>query len=138
MTAHELAVKLNGREYRNEITAEEEAQAKANNLVVVFGYSDDNMEFIGAINDEVGCYNGGEAHLTPKGLLKNDCDNDACPYFKEVKKQFPKVTAIADKDGYSFVYEVTKLPHAFFDVMEEGRKYCRGMVIELPWEMESA
>lgn len=131
MTTHELAAKLNGREYGAEITKEEEAQAKASGLVVVFGYSDDNMEFRGAINDEVGCYNGGEAYLTPKGLLMNDCDNDDCPYFQEMKKRFPKVTAIADKDGYAFVYEVTSLPHALFDVMEEGQKYCRGMVIEL-------
>lgn len=52
---------LNGREYGDEITREEEAMAKAHGLVVVFGYSDDNMEFCGAITDEVGCYDGGYA-----------------------------------------------------------------------------
>ena len=41
MTAKELAELLNGREYGNEITSDEEKLAKESGLVVVFGYSDD-------------------------------------------------------------------------------------------------
>ena len=39
--------------------AEEERLAKENGLVVVFGYSDDNIELRGAINNEAGCFDGG-------------------------------------------------------------------------------
>lgn len=39
MTPQEFAALLNGREYGEEITREEEALAKAHGLVVVFGYS---------------------------------------------------------------------------------------------------
>lgn len=59
MTAAELAALLNGREYRKEMSRDEEQVAKAAGLVVVFGASDDLMELRGAISDEVGCYDGG-------------------------------------------------------------------------------
>ena len=44
MTKEELAAMLNGREYGKEITKAEEEKAKANGLVVIYGYSDDNVE----------------------------------------------------------------------------------------------
>lgn len=50
MIAKEFADLLSGRDYMNEITRGEEEQAKAAGLVVVFGYSDDNMELRGAID----------------------------------------------------------------------------------------
>ena len=131
MIKEELAARLNGREYGSEITEKEEAEAKASGLVVIFGYSDDLMEFRGAIRDESDCYESGEVHLTPDGLLINECDNKRCPYFKKIQLMFPKVIAVWNKDGYSWIYE-TELPHSSFDVMEDGEKYCRGIVVEIP------
>ena len=46
MTLKEFAKMLDGREYLHEITKEEEALAKELGFVVVFGYSDDNAEFL--------------------------------------------------------------------------------------------
>jgi hypothetical protein len=63
MDAKALAALLTGREYRQEITRAEEADAKAAGLVVAFGASDDLLEFRGAIDDEVGCYDGPEAPI---------------------------------------------------------------------------
>lgn len=81
MKKEELAAMLNGREYRNEITREEAAEAKAAGLVVVYGASDDLMEFEGAIRDELGCYDGGTAFVDKKGLLDrgqiDDGDDEA-------------------------------------------------------------
>ena len=54
MTAKELAEKLNGREYGNDITDEEATAAKKAGLLVIYGYSDDNIEFRGIIYDERG------------------------------------------------------------------------------------
>ena len=45
---------LNGRSYRNEITSSEEKLAKENNLVVVYGASDDLVELAGAMSEEFG------------------------------------------------------------------------------------
>lgn len=130
MTKEELAAALNGREYREEISAAEEQAAKKAGLVVVFGASDDLMEFRGAIYDEIGAYEGGVAHLTSKGLLANKCDDDGCPYFRESKRGASTITATWGGGGFSWTYK-TKIPHATFEVMEGGEKYCRGIVFSL-------
>lgn len=130
MTAQELAQLLNGREDGNVLTREETERAKADGLVVVFGYSDDNMEFRGAIDDEVGCYNGGDAYVSQDGVFQNECDEEDCPYAWKIKESLPEVTALWDCDGYSWVYK-TEIPHCVFDVMEDGEKYCQGIVFNI-------
>lgn len=114
MTKEELASKLNGREYGEEITPEEEAEAKASGLVVIFSASDDLMEFRGAIDNEVSVVgNHGFVCLTSTtGMLQ-------------------KVIALQDCYGYAWSYK-TELSHATFDIMNDGARYCRGIVIELP------
>jgi hypothetical protein len=126
----ELAQLLNGRQYGNEITRDEMQLARENSLVVVFGYSDDNMEFCGAIDDEVSCYDGGDAHVSATGLLLNKCDCEDCPYFQEQKRSAKKITAVWGRGGYSWIYE-TQIPHVTFDITEDGEKYCRGIVFSL-------
>ena len=130
MTVNELAEKLNGNEYDNEIPKELEQEAKENNLVVVFGASDDLMEFRGAIYDEIDANENVEAFITSKGLLRNECDNDECPYFEFEKTMTKIIEAIWDTDGYSWIYE-TDIPHSTFDILEDGEKYCRGIVFNL-------
>lgn len=125
----EFAAKLNGREYRQEITKEECAEAKAYGLVVVFGASDDLMEFRGAIEDEMGAWDGVTAYLTSDGLVENKCE-DGCPYFEEKKSNAVELHSIWDRDGYSWVYE-TAIPHETFEIMDGGDKYCRGIVFAL-------
>ena len=66
MTTFEMARRLNGNQYLNEITGDEECIAKESNLVIVFGYSDDCIEFRGAIEDELCCFNGGDFWINKK------------------------------------------------------------------------
>jgi hypothetical protein len=61
------------------------------------------------------------------GMLANDCDNDECPHFERAKTKAVTVEAVWDEDGYSWVYE-TAIPHATFDIVDEGEKFCRGIV----------
>jgi len=133
MTKEELAARLNGREYLHEMMRIDESDAKASGLVVIFGESDDLMELRGAINDESSCFGGGWATgITSKGILANECDDEDCPYFAALMDACKdKITALWYKEGYSWVYE-TDMPHASFDIMDDGRKYCRGIVVELP------
>lgn len=135
MNPKEIAERLNGREIGKEVSLDEEKELKAAGLIVVFGASDDLMEFRGAINDEVGCYDGGKAYLAPTGggLLKNACDDDDCPYFASIKEASMVIEAVWNFDGYSWLYE-TEIPHETFDIMEDGEKYCRGIVIAIPTE----
>lgn len=130
MDAKEMASRLNCREYMNEMTDDEVALAKENNLVVVFGRSDDNMVFVGAIDDAVGCYDGGSAHISYEGVAHNKCDCHDCPYHKGELEKLEKITAVWDTEGYSWVYE-TNIPHESFDILEDGEKYCRGIVLNL-------
>lgn len=126
MTKEELAQQLNGREYGNEITKELKRAAQENGLVVVFGYSDDCIEFRGAMEDEAGCYNGTTIYFTKNcHIIENDHYDVLEQYGFD--KQLYEIEAIWNKDGYSWVYE-TVIPHTVFDILEDGEKYCRGIV----------
>lgn len=130
MNAESLAALLDGREYRREMTKAEEASAKAVGLVVVFGASDDLMEFRGAIYDEVGAYDGGTAYLTPDGLLTNECADDECPHFAKLCAKAATIEAEWEKGDVSWSYETT-IPHHTFEVVEDGEVYCVGIVFAL-------
>lgn len=136
MNKEEFAEMLSGRQYRKEITKDEEKLAAENGLVIVTGYSDDNMEFYGAFRDEVSCYGGGDAFITPDlplvGLLENRCDCEDCPYFEneQVKWSANKITAVWDAEGYTWIYK-TDILHATFDIMDGDDYYCRGIVLSV-------
>lgn len=130
MTPTEAAATLDGNEYLKEGTREFFAEMKKSGLVAVYGASDDNMIFNGAIHDEIGCYNGGTAHLTSDGLLTNDCEDADCPYFAKLLKLAATIDAVWDEDGYSWQYR-TDIPHVTFEIKEDGDNYCKGIVFAL-------
>lgn len=133
MTAKELALKLNGREYGNEITSAEEASAKEAGLVVVFGASDDLIEFRGAIDDEVDCYEGGIAHIGNQGVFRSpdNCDEcGLCEYVKNEKDGCVTISARWYKGDYAWSYR-TEIPHETFEILEDGERYCRGIVFSI-------
>ncbi len=130
----EMAGKLDGREYGEEITKEEEQLAKENKLVVAFGASDDLMIFKGAIDDEISCYGVEKAYIDNGKVLENECLDHECPYFEETKEQAKRITASYEGDnnenGYAWQYQ-TDIPHETFDVLFEGKPYCKGIVFSL-------
>lgn len=137
ITIEEVVAALNGVEYPVNIEKDFpdlNRRMKEAGIVVVYGASDDNMEFEGAISDEVSCYNGGFAYLNTSGMLVNECDNYECPHFDKLKAMAAKIEAIwcedTTKDGYAWTYK-TDIPHVTFDVVEEGEKYCRCIVFRL-------
>ena len=136
MTKEELAAQLDGREYRGEITREEAATAKSAGLVVVFGASDDLMEFRGAIYDEFGCYGGRTALVDADGLLPEfesaRDDEDACRRYFERKLKARAIEAIwnGNADGYAWTLKAD-IPHEVFAIMEEGEPFSRGIVFSL-------
>lgn len=135
MTAKELAEMLSGRKYGMEITSEEARAAKDVGLVVVYGYSDDNVEFSGAIDDEVGAYEDTTIYITKDGLLEepacNDAENCTCPYFEAAKNAAKTITAIwRDGERPSRVFS-TDIPHETFTIMEDGEPWCIGIVFSM-------
>ncbi len=133
MTAKELAALLNGRERGNEITKEEETAAKEAGLVVVFGESDDCMEFRGAIDDEVSCFDGGMAYVNEKGLFESpDCTEEygRCEYVRSEMDKCATITALWDAGDFPWSFD-TGLPYETFEIFEDGEKYCQGIVFSL-------
>lgn len=131
MTKEELAAILNGREYLEEISVDENEQAEEAGLVVVFGESDDTMEFYGAVRDEIGCYGGGTALIgNDGGLLRNACHDDRCPYFADKKRTARTIQPVWGEGGYSWTYRTT-IPHATFEIVDDNSKYCLGIIYSI-------
>lgn len=134
-TKEALAARLNGREYGDEITSAEEKEARDSNLVVIFGYSDDNTEIRGKWGEELGGYGDHEFLVNRRGpVMRPDRDEEEVlrkfGVLEAATKNGVKIEAKWDRDGYSWTY-VTEIPHATFDVMEEGEKFCRGIVFSI-------
>lgn len=132
MEIQEVANKLNGIEYGNEgsvLTLEYCRELRHAGIVVVRGYSDDLVEFDGAISDEFGAY---DHYLNSKGLVKNDCDDDRCPYFEKILKdaKYYIKPLWYEVEDYAWTYD-TNVPHVTFDILEDNAKYCRGIVFKL-------
>ena len=137
MTPQDLASLLTGNEYGSEMTDDQERVARDAGLVVVFGASDDLMEFRGAIDDEVAA--PGVVSISLDGLMPDwesipkygERGKDACrDYFRlEGRGKTIKALWCAEPD-LSWTYETT-IPHVTFVIQEDGKPYCRGIVFRL-------
>ena len=130
MIEKEIADMLDGHEYGDGIRDDILKYAKEKGAVIVFGVSDDLMEFRGAIYGAIYCCGGGTAYLDKNGLIENKCDSADCPYYIEERTHGICIEAVWDSEGYSWVYK-TAIPHETFEIIEEGEKYCRGIVFSI-------
>lgn len=119
---------MNDRQCGDEIVNGTIELAKENNLVILFGASDDLMEFRGAIDDELDCFEGGTAYLTKFGLLQ-ECECE-CVYYRNAKTDAKTIEALWCEDEYSWTYK-TDLPHETFEIFEDDEKYCKGIIFSL-------
>ena len=124
MNKKEIAATLDGMDYGADLPAEAVLDAKRNGIVIVFGGSDDLLEFRGAIEDEVVCYGGGIVHLDKNGLVQNKCDNG------EIILRTKAIRAIWDSEGYSWIFKMD-IPYETFEILENGENYCRGIVFSM-------
>ena len=130
LMAELMADRINGREYPFDLTKEEQEVCKANRLVVVAGASDDLMEFYGFIRDEMGA--PGEAYITQRGLIEEhfECECRYCG-FEALKSPARTITAKwCPNPDVSWVIE-SEIPHANFTIMEDGEKFCEGIVFSM-------
>jgi hypothetical protein len=93
-----------------------------------------SMEFRGAIHTEVDAYNGTTALLDAEGLLpdRESIEDDVTLENFFQRRQIARVVkALWCAHGdYSWTFE-TDIPHATFEITEDGEPYCRGIVISL-------
>lgn len=134
MDAKTLAAQLNGIEYPCRISKELEAQAKAAGLVIVFGLSDDLMEFRGAIYDEIGAYEGATALVDTKGLLPEreqiEEDDELKDYFDR-KPHAVEIKQVWNEHGSMCWTHETEIPHEKFEIVEDGEVNSTGIVFAL-------
>lgn len=132
MTAKELAKMLDRREYGMEIMPGEERDIKDAGLVVVYGYSNDNVELRGAINEEVWAWDGTTIYLNTAGVLLKpdceDCNRGDCPYFSQALEKAKTIEAVWNSPGDPCWTFETDIPHETFTIMEDGEPFCVGIV----------
>lgn len=128
MDAKQFAMMIDGKEYGYpQFTKEEIKTAKENGLVIVYGASDDLMEFEGAIYDEGSCFDGGDVYFNKEEVCLDSDTVGSFPYC---------ITAVwdrgEDENGkpITWTYE-TDIPHETFMIYEDGEPYCRGIVFRM-------
>ena len=95
--------------------------AAENDAVIVYGMSDDLVEFDGAFQEEAGCYGGGVVTFDEYGT-----SDDGYEHANKLQVRWMKDF---DDNNYliSFSYCIG-IPHETFMVYDEGYPYCRGLV----------
>lgn len=138
MTKEEFAKRLELREYRSELTAAEIEEAQVAGLVVVYGASDDLIEFSGKIDYEGDCYGGGTFRFSKDGdFYVADSEEEE----EVLEKYGVKESALAkfrnsieavwcDQNDFSWTYH-TDIPHTTFTIVEGDDQYCRGIVFSV-------
>ena len=136
MNAKKLAALLHGSEYGALSKAPDIIkQARHAGLVIVYGQSDDLIEFDGAMCDEYGACNGQVYEIDRDGVIPpfdevKDRGINALRNWFQREGEGREIEAFWNKDGYSWIYQ-TDIPHECFDIMEDDNTYCRGIVFSL-------
>jgi hypothetical protein len=132
MDAKTLAALLDGVTY-GEFPKDVGARAKAAGLLVVTGYSDDGVEFLGAFRDEA---SAGEVRFDRDGIVPSreameGADDDEIEAWIARKRASSVLHATFGVPGEPDWTYRTDVPHETFTVVDEGTRYARGMVIAL-------
>lgn len=136
LTKEELAKQLNGVSYSSASdtisTLSKTPAVRESQLIIVYGMSDDLIEVDGYIFDELYFTENEPIYIKDGKVCLEDhqCECEYCTFKKDIKK-YPKILAkwCDTSDEYSWTFETT-IPHATFDILDAGEKYCRGLVID--------
>lgn len=123
MTKKELAEKLNGRQYGDSFKDVME-DTMASGLVIVTGASDDLMEFQGAIEDEGGCFDGGEVYFDKNGVSQDGTER--ANMIEALRCEGTNVDGCQATWSYK-----TDIPHETFEIWEDEELYCIGLVFSI-------
>lgn len=132
-----LAEAINGREYREETTPEDRAFAKENNLIIIFGGSDDLCYFEGAYSDEASAYEGDKFYwladlkkFISEGELDETADCPRCGAAPE-PEFYIEQTFSPEGKHMTWGFETNFPIYEKFLIHEEGEIYGEGLVIQL-------
>ena len=104
MTKERLAMLLDGNEYLEEMTREQERIAAENNLLVLFCQSDDLLEMRGAIHDEEDAMDGGELSLLQKGeQFYEEEDKETIRFYEENINDIDDLELYINENTYGLI-----------------------------------
>ena len=135
MNIKEFANLLDNREYKYpQLTKEELQIAKDNGFVIVYGASDDLMEFEGVIYDEAGCFNGGTVYFDKNGVNSEIHGNGATLNNRSdscIEAVWRDKTRV-DENGnvITWTYK-TDIPHETFMIYDDGVSFCEAIVFNI-------
>ncbi len=127
MNIKDFCKMLDGRQYDYpQFQSDDIEIAKENGFVIVYGSSDDLMEFDGAIYDEAGCFDGGKVYFDKDGVSQ---DGEQKPNMIEALWCDDE---IRDENGslITWTYK-TDIPHETFMILDDGESYCRAIVFDI-------
>lgn len=125
MNIDEVAELLDGRQYRSEVDLPLRALLQKENILVVYGASDDIVCLDGAIYDEWYW----PVYLKDGKMITNQCE-EGCPYYEKEKLAGWKIDPIWPEENPFWTFE-TELDHVTFNIWDGETLYCRGIVINL-------
>lgn len=120
------------REIGHEVSAADKAWLIENNLVVIYGASDDLAEIDGAVCDEVGIGWRNKSILFHRGsVYVPECDDEGCPHEEAIRNNCERVGVRWDESitGPSWYYIAT-FPHETFDVYDGDDYYCQAVIFK--------
>lgn len=134
MTKEELAQIINGTQYPFYPKKGIIKSAKDNNLVIVYGHSDDLIEIDGAICEEIGAYGGVSFRVCKNGLCERPSeddygDDDFDDRFKKYLDNKEK-SKIIKASGPPWDI-TTDIPHCKFNILEDDDVQSVGIVFSL-------
>lgn len=134
------------------------ASVREDNIVIIYGYSDDIVEFDGAIIEELDCYGAADFfidyidrhcyYLFPQDFVDHATEyinsdyEDTLPLIDELlQEHIKKIIKLKaaycgkfNKDGWGFELELpesTKIDYDTFNVLEDGEVFIKGLIIDL-------
>ncbi|MBR2091360.1 MAG: hypothetical protein IJ905_13645 [Fibrobacter sp.] len=120
---------LNQRDFSEGLARAETECAKRNDLVIVYGYSDDLIELDGAIREEGGYFKGADFYL--------ECEKGKWQLLRGVDKMNNISARWYDQDAITDDWEPipwsykTDIPHENFIAFYDGEPFCEGFVFDM-------
>lgn len=99
-------------------------EAQRLGYLIIFGSSDDLVEICGKRSDELDAFRPTTFYVSQHRIYTADETHPAAA--RPVHAEYSQPTA-AQPSLWKFK---TDIPHATFDIMEDGELYCRGLVID--------
>lgn len=140
----DFSQKLDGREYRRELTYPEEKDLNLNDFLCVFGASDDLLEMRGYFNDEYGSYNGTKLFLyilengklafydeEHKSVDDFPTEKEFVNYIKSKKTEYYIESKWCERSDISWTFYTNFPSYKKFIISDDFVLYSEGLLIDM-------